>query len=120
MEETQPEEAEHVDGIVDGEASKTPNGESAADAVVDAKPDEEAEAEEKPINEVEIDGKPDEESERKEEKPGDDDEHAQAEEEEEEETDEIKLAVKEANNLPEGFVEWEAVGRPFEVAVFVP
>ena len=31
------------------------------------------------------------------------------EEEEEEETDEIKLAVKEANNLPEGFVEWEAV-----------
>lgn len=29
--------------------------------------------------------------------------------EEEEETDEVKLAVKEAANLPEGFVEWEAV-----------
>jgi hypothetical protein len=25
--------------------------------------------------------------------------------------DEIKLAVKEANNLPEGFIEWEAVSR---------
>lgn len=29
--------------------------------------------------------------------------------EEEEETDEVKLAVKEAENLPSGFVEWEAV-----------
>ena len=26
--------------------------------------------------------------------------------------DEVKAAVKEANNLPEGFVEWEAVGCP--------
>jgi hypothetical protein len=30
----------------------------------------------------------------------------------EEETDEVKLAVKEANNLPAGFVEWEAVSHP--------
>lgn len=29
--------------------------------------------------------------------------------EEGEETDEVKLAAKEANNLPDGFVEWEAV-----------
>jgi len=32
--------------------------------------------------------------------------------------DEVKAAVKEANNLPEGFVEWEAVSglNPFQVA----
>ena len=44
-----------------------------------------------------------------------------AEEEEEDEAqngddgeveDEVKAAVKEANNLPEGFVEWEAVSCP--------
>jgi hypothetical protein len=119
MEDPQPEEAEHVDVIVDGEAAQTANGDLEIDAVVDAKPDEEAEVEEKPIDEADIDGEPDEEAEQKEEKPDDDDKHAQAEEEEEEETDEIKLAVKEANNLPEGFVEWEAVGRPVEVITFV-
>lgn len=31
------------------------------------------------------------------------------EDDDDEEMDVIKLAVKEANNLPEGFVEWEAV-----------
>lgn len=30
---------------------------------------------------------------------------------EEDEEDEVKMAVKEANTLPEGFVEWEAVGH---------
>jgi hypothetical protein len=123
MDEAQPEEAEHVDGIVDGEASKTANGDLEIGTVVDAKADEQAEVEEKPINEVEIDGKPDEETEteQKEEKPDGEEVIAQAEEdEEEEETDEIKLAVKEANNLPEGFVEWEAVGRPVKGAILSP
>jgi hypothetical protein len=32
-------------------------------------------------------------------------------EDDEEPVDEIKLAVKEANDLPEGFVEWEAVSQ---------
>lgn len=36
----------------------------------------------------------------------------EAEDDEAEEEDEVKLAVKESNSLPEGFIEWEAVSDP--------
>ena len=39
-------------------------------------------------------------------------EEAEEAEEADEETDEVKLAVKAAADLPPGFVEWEAVSQP--------
>lgn len=61
-------------------------------------------------------------SEEQEEAEDGDIEMAEAEEDDkDQETDIVKLAVKEATNLPEGFVEWEAVsmirmGVPYEDA----
>ena len=51
---------------------------------------------------------PDEEQVKAEDEPEEDGEEEESEEEEEEE-DEVKLAVKKAQEIPEGFIEWEAV-----------